>query len=640
MTANHRPKPIRTPIAPLLTLLICHSVSGQTFTNVSLQSGLNFQHSYPIILEEDAADIAGGGSVADYDQDGDLDIFLVGGIGKANSLFENLGNGQFSPVTSAGNLLSNYLGSGPLFTDVDGDKDLDLLIFSIQQLAEPFDNDPDLLGNRPRLLTNDGQGVFTDTPTTSGFNSGMPSYGAAMADFDKDGDLDMFMSHWDSLEAGFQLFWENDGTGSFSEVTAAYLGSQIVNLDPFSFTPNITDINQDGWLDILLAADFGTSRIFLSKGIILGQLEFDIVTPAVINDENGMGAAVGDYDNDGDMDWFVTSIWDPNGIAEGNWGTTGNRLYRNTGNGTFEDVTDAAGVRQGYWGWGACFADFNNDGYLDIYHENGFSVDTAIEFHNDPSRLFMSNGDGTFTESSAASGLDYTGQGRGVSCFDYDLDGDLDILIMPNNDAVRLYRNDLASPSRYLSVILRDNGPNPFAIGARIRLITSAGQQMREVTAGSNFVSNNPMRQHFGLGETALPNQLLITWPDGSNQTLTGPFGVNQILSISRNCRTSYLRRDAVDNSSLQLTMNASKPDGTPQTTLMVTLTITSGPHSGQSQAAMTNANGDASFLLNRTSVGLDRIKYEFSGPNSGECLALIDWQATPTVFINGFESQ
>ncbi len=163
----------------------------------------------------------------------------------------------------------------------------------------------------------------------------------------------------------------------------------------------------------------------------------DATDTKVFTDENGMGAAVGDYDNDGDLDWFVTSIWGPDpDDSHTQWDSSGNRLYRNSGDGTFEDVTDVAGVRKGFWGWGSCFADFNNDGHLDIFHVNGYLTPNSKlqrfrpkKFFDDPVRLFVSNGDGEFTERSTALGLDDTDQGRDVSCFDYERDGDLDIFI-------------------------------------------------------------------------------------------------------------------------------------------------------------------------------------------------------------------
>lgn len=620
--------------------LLLNLAVAQPFTDVTAVSGLIHTHSNDATQIREAMRIAGGGAVADYDQDGDPDVYLVGGGGLRNALFRNNGNGTFTDVSAgSGTDIDNVLGSGPLFADVDGDKDFDLITFSIQRFDQPMDADPDLLENRPRLLINDGTGIFTDSPELSGFDSGMPSFGGAMADLDLDGDLDMFMSHWTQNSDGFQFFWENDGTGHFTDVTDAYLGSQVASLDRFSFTANVTDINNDSWPDVLLSSDFGTSRIFISNGISDGQLTFTVSKPPVISDENGMGAALGDYDNDGDMDWFISSIWDPDFEAEGNWGITGNRLYRNMGNGEFEDVTTASGVRRGFWGWGSCFADFNNDGNLDIYHENGFSISQAEEFFEDPSRLFMSDGDGTFTEASAANGLDHTGQGRGVSCFDYDSDGDLDILVIPNDAAVRLYRNDAPLTKRYLNVVLFDSGPNPFAVGAKIQLQTIEGQQLRQVLLGSNFVSNNPLEQHFGFGEQSMPQSITVQWPDESSKLIVGPISTNQTLSVSRYCHTSY-QLQIMSDEDANITLNVNQPDGMPISAIDVELSVESGPHVGVTQTQQTDSNGVVQFVLNNLGVGQDHIGFQFMADEAQQsCRAIINWDPEQILLRSGFEA-
>lgn len=624
----------------LMLLVASHStLQAQPFTDVTQSSGLIHTHSNDAQQQREAILIAGGGTIGDYDRDGDPDIYLIGGGNNTNALFRNNGDGTFSNISAgSGTDMNDVLGSGPLFVDADADGDLDILIFSVQSWDQPVGADPDLLENRPRLLINDGSGVFSEDPNSTGFNSGMPSFGGAMGDLDRDGDLDLFMTHWTSDEDGFQFFWENDGSGHFTDVTNTYLGSQVATLDRFSFTANITDINNDGWPDVLLASDFGTSRLFISEGIDAGQLTFTVTQPAVISDENGMGAAVGDYDNDGDMDWFVSSIWDPDFEAEGNWGISGNRLYRNNGNGEFDDVTDISGVRRGYWGWGSCFADFNNDSHLDIYHENGFPLGQADEFHEDPARLFMSNGNGSFTQSAEANGLDHTGQGRGVSCFDYDLDGDLDILVMPNGSDIRLYRNDLPNNTRYLKVLLTDTAPNPHAVGAKITVSNNTAQQTREVTAGSNFVSNNDLQQHFGLQGLGNPQGITVTWPDGSIKQVPGPVNSNQTLAISRYCHTRY-QTNAIDTQPVALTLYVNLPDGTPIADTMVSLQILSGPHSGQNQMVMTDSNGQGSFALNNAGPGQDSLQYQFSAAGeTRQCVALVNWAPEEILLYSGFE--
>lgn len=192
-------------------------------------------------------------------------------------------------------------------------------------------------------------------------------------------------------------------------------------------------------------------------------------------------------------------------------------------------------MREGFWGWGSCFADFDNDGSLDLFHVNGMAAGNMPafdEFAADPSRLFMSNGAGGFTERSLELGIDDTGQGRGVVCFDADRDGDIDIFVANNGDAPRFYRNELSDGARYLEVILNGPTPNTQGIGAQV-VVTSAGQgtQIREIRAGSNFESQNPAEAHFGLGAD-ITVDITVQWPDG---TMTQMLGVStdQILTIN-----------------------------------------------------------------------------------------------------------
>jgi hypothetical protein len=629
-------------ISGLLLMAVPAAVCAQSFVLKTEESQINFSHVNDPLQQREATLVVGGGAVGDYDFDGFPDLYLLGGSDQHNALYHNNGDGTYSEVgQAAGVALFDILGSGPTFADVDGDFDLDLLVFSIQKWDQPVGTDTDVLENRPRLFINQGNGSFVDQSATSGFSSGMPSYSGSFGDFDLDGDLDLFMTHWtsDQETVSKQLFWENNGSGQFTDVTIDYLGlTQNANLEKFTFTPNITDINEDGLPDVLLTSDFGTTRIFYHQGIALGEPSFQQAQPPVITDENGMGAAVADYDNDGDLDWFVTSVWDPDGKPEGNWGVTGNRLYQNTGGGNFQDVTDFAGVRQGYWGWGSCFADFDNDGHLDIYHENGFNNDLlAGEFLNDPARLFMSNGNGTFTEKSAQSGLTFTGQGRGISCLDHDQDGDLDIVIMPNNEAYQLYENTTVNNHHYLQVNVFDSGTNPYAIGGRVNVVSNSFTQMRELSSANNYVSNNPLQQHFGLGNDDQITSLMITWPDGVTHTINSQLPVDQNLSLGRFCHTPFLTRYHTPTPGQPLPLYLHQADGSAISAVNVNAAITQGPNAGWTASDTTDGTGTAEFQVPYSGDGTDRITYEFSVDlNTHQCHGLIRWQ-NDLIFADGF---
>lgn len=494
---------------------------GWRFDDVTAAAGLNGAHAWDELAfdgsERERAIISGGVAAGDFDGDGWTDLYTVGGPDGVDRLLRNGGAGVFEDVTlGSGIARAGTFGSGPTFADYDGDGRLDLLIGGVN-------------GTPIGLYRNLGNGAFAAQAST--IVSPGPTFGAAFGDYDRDGDLDVCLANWTTPVGDSARLWRNEGAGIFVDVTEAAEVDSYRGAFPFdlSFTPNFADINSDGWPDLLIAADFGGSQVFLNDG----DGTFTETTTAVISDENGMGAAVGDYDGDGDLDWFVTSITDPDGVAEGNWGLSGNRLYRNDGAGVFEDVTDAAGVREGYWGWGACMADFDLDGHLDLFHVNGFSTDSAGDFLQDPSRLFLSRGDGSFREVSAAVGLDDDGQGRGVVCFDYDRDGDIDVFVANNDQLPRLWRNGAETLERhFLQVRLAQAGPNSQAVGARVHVTTGTDTQMRELSAGSNFASQNPTVAAFGLGNASFVDTLRVEWPDGRESVLED-VAADQFLVLS-----------------------------------------------------------------------------------------------------------
>lgn len=307
------------------------------------------------------------GSVAAADIDGDCDIDLIVGSGYPQGIrvFLNT-NGVFS--ASPDNYGLN-------------DQVTDLAAFSLADVNG--DGWPDLFAGHimtedARLWLNNGEGAFIPV-TEFGFSSVRMTHNAAFADVDDDGDLDLFTANW-SVQNTFEEphLWLNDGRGYFSADDDTGIEGTFGERD-FTMTPNFADMNDDGHADILSAADFLTAQVYQGHG----DSQFSNATDInVITDENAMGAALGDYDNDGDLDWFVSNIYDAEVMSgresetEGNWGPTGNRLYRNDSlpadDIVLTDVTDDAGVRDGAWAWGVCFKDFNNDGWLDLFQVNGY----------------------------------------------------------------------------------------------------------------------------------------------------------------------------------------------------------------------------------------------------------------------------
>jgi hypothetical protein len=505
-------------------------VHGQAlwrFTEVTGESGLTSAHAYQAARPSLAQNAAGGVAAGDYDGDGHVDLYVIGGDAAPNRLFRNRGDGTFVDVAAqAGVALEGISGSGPLFFDFDGDGRLDLFVGAVD-------------GGPPTLFHNEGDGTFRDVTADSGLSppSADPppnTLSATAADYDGDGWLDLFLSHWETPGEPCHL-WHNLGNGQFQCADAA---AGLVHLFPdgvdLTFTGNFVDIDGDGALDLLITADFHHSTIWRNRG----DGTFQNLTATVLTDENGMGSAIGDYDGDGHLDWFVSSVFDGDGVTEGNWGTTGNRMYRSHGDGSFEDATTAAGVRDANWGWGASFADFDNDGRLDLVVVNGWPQGSA-QFRDSPSRLFIAaplaapSGGGRFEDKAAALGFADSGDGRGVVSFDYDGDGDLDIFVANNNGPYRLYRNDGGrAAGHFLGVSLRAPAPNVFAVGALIRVTAGGHTQVREVRDGTNYASQDPFDAHFGLGSATRVDRVEVTWPGGAHTVLNG-VAPDQVLVIT-----------------------------------------------------------------------------------------------------------
>lgn len=508
--------------------IIDAGAAGLYFSDVSIESGLD----YEVAISDDVSmqhAVAGGVAVADYDKDGYLDFFVSHGT-QPGKLFRNSTRASFLDVSSQDLPKLSESQFGGVFFDPDNDGDLDLLVTE----------DSDIYGYS-RLLMNIGKGKFKDVGRKTGISFSRFSHSLSLADIDGDHYLDLYATHWavDKHAHTPGYLWRNAGNGLFFDISAQVPDTpaspvpDIGNMD-VKFTANFADIDGDNDPDLLISGDFETSQVLINDSGL-----FKDVTSAVISDENGMGGTVGDYDNDGDLDWFVTSIHNPVEDKSYIGGESGNRLYQNDGKGNFSDVTSDAGVREGFWGWGTCFADFNNDGWLDIFHTNGMTDgqsndDTSFsQFFTDPSRLFINNQDGTFSERALEYGLDHNKQGRGISCLDYDNDGDLDILIANNGLAPTLYRNNNLDGKNYLAVELIGQSPNAMAVGAKVWLTAGGLTQFRELRLGSNYLSNDPLVQHFGLGDHNQISEVKIRWTDGTETVLTG-VAVNQRLTIQQ----------------------------------------------------------------------------------------------------------
>ena len=475
------------------------------FQDATNALGLAYQVTQ--IEQGELGSFSGGVALDDIDNDGQLELYVAHGRNETGILFTFDGT-RFVRLEDNNGIDPFTMDRAGYFVDIDADGFKDFVSAQYESV---------------QVFMNDGTGHFSESLASQIYHE-RQTFSLAAADYDIDGDIDLFFTRWgsfyDPVRPLSEYLWQNQGDGVFFDVSdTVAVGGEPGNLDDFipefSFTANFADIDNDGYPDMLVTSDFERSQVLRNEG---GLRFIDATVKSVITDQRGMGGAVGDYDRDGDLDWFVSSIHDPEGAgAEG--ALDGNRLYRNAdGLGNFEDVTDEAGVREGYWGWGSCFADFDNDGHLDLFQTNG-AEDFADPFEDDPSRLFMSNGDGTFTEKSDESGIDHTGQGRGIVCADYNDDGRIDIFIANNGRAPTVYENTTDNNNHFIAIDLVGTGANPDAIGARVTVESASGEQLQEVQLGTWYLSQGPQTLHFGLGEDAEVSRIHIRWPGPGNPT-------------------------------------------------------------------------------------------------------------------------
>ena len=361
-------------IALAASCLALASTHSATFTNVTAAAGLTHNAippggpTAPTFPEVQS----GGAAAGDFDGDGWVDLFITRHF-DSDLMYRNNGDGTFSDVTAnafpggIGNLSTN----GAAFADIDNDGDQDLYVAAINE-SQHF------------LYINDGAGHFSEQAVARGAAVGdgsrdMTGTSPAFGDYDNDGYLDIYVTEWrgftDDANPSHARLLRNRGAanpGYFEDVTlAAGVAMDLTTgthaNKALSFTPRFADLDRDGWQDLAVVSDDHTSRLFWNNG----DGTFTDGTPAqsvLTSGTNDMGFSLGDVDGDGLLDWFATSIYD----AVNN--PTGNHLYRNNGDRTFSDITTAAGVRNGSWGWGTDMFDFDNDADLDIVMTNGFTL--------------------------------------------------------------------------------------------------------------------------------------------------------------------------------------------------------------------------------------------------------------------------
>ena len=523
-----------------LLLVAWQSVPPATFTNASTGSGLNHVIVSGGLPKRHVLEVNGSGVCwLDYDNDGQMDLYLVNGStlaelqGKSpsrstNHLYRNV-RGQFSDVTAAAGVPGSGWGFGCVAADYDNDGNTDLLVTNF---------------GANLLYRNAGNGKFQDVTKAAGIAGGNIWHaGAAFADYDRDGDLDLFVPGYLDFNVrnpelktceyeGIQVhacgplgykgapdaLYRNNGDGTFTDVTTA--AGMVDQNRYFGFQAVWDDFDNDGWPDLFVGNDSNPNYLYRNNGNGTFReigIAAGLAYSADGKELSSMGVAAGDYDHDGWMDLFVTTFADDNYV-----------LFHNDGKGLFSDVSFQSGVGEPtipYLGWGTGFFDFDNDGHSDLYCVNGHvypEVDgKGSQTYRQPLQILSNRGNGKFIDASAAAGLPAVGRisGRGSAYADYDNDGDLDLVVSVMDDKPLLIRNDGGNRRNWLQLSLRGTKSNRMAVGARVRVTAEGRTQTATVRAGESYLSSNDPRLHFGLN-SATEAIVEVVWPNGQKSEL------------------------------------------------------------------------------------------------------------------------
>ena len=502
-----------------------------------------FQNQYANIMAGYTA-LGASAAVADYDNDGLDDVYLTdSSVHGKNRLYRNLGGFRFADMAEQAGVAEgndpNNATADALWFDYNNDGLQDLFVVRFGQ----------------SLLFENIKGRFRDVTVRAGLAGYRNAITAIAFDFDRDGDLDLFVGGYfrpvnvfrpktprffpESFETaangGGLALYRNNGNSTFTDITAAAgltIGGWVLDLGH-------ADADNDGDDDLYVACDFGTDRYFVNAGD--GKFLDKTESAIGIDTKKGMNVDWGDFDNDGLLDVYVTNITDEY-MREGNF------LWRNSGDGSFTDVSRETGTHDTGWGWCGRFFDYDNDGWLDLYVVNGWvsagsesyvpdifamltqpNIDLADARNWPPmgakslsgyqkKRLFH-NKKGMFEDHAPRHGLDSIRDGRGVAAADFDNDGRIDLMVSNANGEPLLYRNT-APPANWIELLLEGTKSNRSAVGAQIRIRTAAGTRLYFVNGGNGFASQSSIRVHAGLGEAGSVESVEIRWPAGGVQKL------------------------------------------------------------------------------------------------------------------------
>ncbi len=473
----------------LFAFLVASHPANSQFIEVSNAVGINH-------LTNDLTNLSGGVAFLDFQNDGFEDIYLIGG-GKRDKLYENQGDGTFIDVTFEMGLGQIYMipTMGVAVGDMDNDGFVDLLVTTKHN-------------ERTYLFWNERGTSFKEGAIEAGIQGEYYGSSAAFGDYNLDGLLDLYIGNYDPSESPGDFFYQNNGDRTFSDVSQLLGDSGGGTALAVSFS----DFDRDHDVDILVGNDFGiqygANRLFSNNfpensfSEVSKQTSWDI-------EINSMGIAVGDYDEDGDLDYHVSDIGD-------------NFLFNNRpGNSFLEEAYDKGLDNAEGTSWGNAFFDYNNDAYLDLFVANGV-FETGPSTQSD--RLYQRNKD-VFEEVSEQLGVASTARGRGVAIGDYNNDGHQDILvgvvgIRSDNHHTLLYQNP-GNENSWIKVKLMGVSNNASAYGSRVEASMGERRLIRELSGGTSYLSSMSTVIHFGLADATGVDSLKVVWPDGTQQSFS-----------------------------------------------------------------------------------------------------------------------
>ncbi|MCB1120385.1 MAG: VCBS repeat-containing protein [Verrucomicrobiae bacterium] len=493
---------------------------GQVFENVTEEAGVSYIQMDPEYVSPVEGGVdqfqSGGAAAGDYDNDGWVDLFVTR-VGDGDILFRNLGpdeNGvvHFMDVSVTAGITAVYDSNGVAWADFNRDGFLDLYVNTIYE-------------NRNYLYFNNGDGTFREAPQSRGANlqnSLIAKKGTSVAvgDYDMNGWIDIHTTEWFINTAAEGSEYHNVLLQNLGPNAPAYFKNETqragtvinrgdVQLVPygFAFASSLVDLDNDGWPDLAVTGDFVSSQMFWNDGNGTFTEKTEEAGLGLAN--NAMGSTFADFDEDGDLDWYVTSRYD-------------NRLYQNLGNREFVDIARDKGIDNTGWGWAASWLDYDNDGDWDLAVTNGYNDYSGNLPDIDPTYFYV-NEDGHFRSAAAELGITDIDYGKALLTFDYDNDGDLDLFITNSQSTPVLYRNNLNNQNTWVILNLFGRRSNAHGLQAKVYLKKSETGPVRyhELIGGNNFLSQNEMIIHFGLGDLGGDVfSIEIRWPSGETQVL------------------------------------------------------------------------------------------------------------------------